>query len=67
ELYAKFFEEARTMRRGAWRVEFTARAVNDYFREGFGMERLPLEELPAVECGPFRPEFSYRKHLGDRE
>lgn len=63
ELYARFFIEARTMRRGAWRREFTARAINDYFRGGFGVKYLPLEELPAVQCGPFRPEFSYRSSL----
>ncbi|MGM0487016.1 MAG: hypothetical protein ACQESR_09680 [Planctomycetota bacterium] len=61
QLYAQFFKEVRTMRRGAWREEFTARRINDYFREGFGTQRLPLDELPPVECGPFRPEFSYRK------
>jgi hypothetical protein len=63
ELYAKFFTEARKMRRGAWRVEFTANAINDYFREGFGMKRLGLDEVPPVQCGPFRREFSYRKFL----
>lgn len=67
QLYAKFFEEARRMRRGAWRREFTASAINGYFREGFGMQHLPLDELPPVQCGPFRPEFSYREGLGDRE
>lgn len=61
QLYAQFFKEARTMRRGAWRQEFTARGINNYFRQGFDTERLPLDELPPVECGPFRPEFSYRK------
>lgn len=57
-LYARFFAEARTMRRGAWRPEFTARRINAYFREGFGMARLPLDELPPVSCGPFKPQFS---------
>ncbi len=66
ELYARFFVEARTMRRGAWRREFTARAINDYFREGFGVKYLPLEELPTVPCGPFRPEFSYRRYVSDQ-
>ncbi len=66
EQYARFFVEARTMRRGAWRREFTARAINDYFREGFGVKYLPLEELPTVQCGPFRPEFSYRRYVSDQ-
>ena len=66
QLYAQFFVEVRKMRRGAWRREFTARAINDYLREGFAMQRLPLDKLPAVQCGPFRPEFSYRDMLGDR-
>ncbi len=66
ELYARFFAEARTMRRGAWRREFTARAINDYFRAGFGVQRVPPDTLPPVRCGPFRREFSYRKFL-DRE
>jgi len=61
QLYARFFQEVRTMRRGAWRDAFTTRAVNDYLRDGFGMKRLPVGELPPVECGPFEPEFSYRK------
>ncbi len=61
ELYARFFREARTMRRGAWRAEFTARKINAYFREGFAMTHLPLDDLPPVECGPFNPEWSYRK------
>jgi len=59
ELYATFFAEARKMRRGAWRPEFTARRINDHLREGFGMDRLPLGELPPVPCGPFEPQFSY--------
>ena len=46
------------MRRGAWRAEFTTQAINRYFREGFGMRRQPLDELPVVECGPFEPRFS---------
>ncbi|MFW6107296.1 MAG: hypothetical protein ACOC8A_01250 [bacterium] len=61
ELYARFFAEARTMRRGAWRPEFTARRINGYLREGFGMQHLGLDALPPVHCGPFEPEFSYRK------
>ncbi|MFP4192281.1 MAG: hypothetical protein ACLFU6_09455 [Candidatus Hydrogenedentota bacterium] len=65
ELYARFFAEARTMRRGAWRRAFTAHEINDYFREGFGVDYLPREELPAVQCGPFRPEFSYRKYVSE--
>ncbi len=61
ELYARFFAEVRTMRRGAWRPELTTRKINDYLREGFGMEHLPVDELPPVECGPFEPKFSYRR------
>jgi hypothetical protein len=61
QLYTKFFAEVRTMRRGAWRTEFTTRRINEYFREGFGMKHLPLDELPPVECGPFEPQFSYRR------
>lgn len=61
QLYARFFAEARKMRRGDWRPEFTTRRINEYFREGFGMDRLPLDELPPVRCGPFQPEFSYLK------
>lgn len=60
ELYGRFFAEVRKMRRGAWRAEFTTSAINRYLREGFGMQHLPVEELPPVECGPFEPEFSYR-------
>ncbi len=66
KLYARFFAEVRTMRRGAWRREFTACAINNYFRSGFGMKRLPLEELPPVQCGPFKREFSYRRFLEDK-
>ena len=29
------------------------------------MQRLPLDELPAVQCGPFQPAFSYREGLVD--
>jgi hypothetical protein len=61
ELYARFFAEARKMRRGAWRTEFTTREINEYFRAGFGMGRLPLDKLPPVECGTFEPTFSYRR------
>jgi hypothetical protein len=61
ELYTRFFTEARTMRRGAWRLEFTAKRINAYFRGGFAMARLTLEELPPVMCGPFAPAFSYQK------
>ena len=58
ELYSRFFADVRSMRRGAWRAEFTTQAINRYFREGFGMRHLPLDELPVVECGPFEPRFS---------
>lgn len=61
QLYARFFREVRTMRRGAWREEFTARRISDYFRDGFDMKHLPVDELPPVECGPFQPESSYRE------
>jgi hypothetical protein len=61
DLYANFFVAVRTMRRGAWRPEFTARNINDYFRAGFGMKALPLNDLPPVPCGPYKPEFSYRQ------
>ncbi len=60
-LYARFFAEARTMRRGAWRAAFTAGAINRYFREGFAMKHLPPEKLPPVLCGPFEPRFSCSK------
>ena len=61
ELYARFFAEARKMRRGDWRAEFTARAINGYFRKGFAMEHIDLDKLPAVLCGPFEPRFSCLK------
>ena len=60
-LYARFFAEARKMRRGAWRAVFTARAINGYFRKGFAMKRLDLDKLPPVMCGPFEPRFSCLK------
>jgi len=61
ELYARFFAEARKMRRGAWRLEYCAKQINEYFREGFAMERMPHGKLPPVQCGPFEPPFSYRR------
>jgi hypothetical protein len=66
ELYAAFFAAARAMRRGAWRPEFTAEAINAYFRAGFGMNRLPTDQLPPVQCGPFERTYSYRKFLGEK-
>jgi hypothetical protein len=52
------------MRRGAWRAEFTTQAINRYFREGFAMKHLPLDELPVVKCGPFEPRFSIESRGG---
>jgi len=63
QLYATFFAEARTMRRGAWRKAFTAQAINDYFRKGFALKRIDPDTLPPVQCGPFEPRFSYRSKL----
>jgi hypothetical protein len=64
ELYSQFFTVVRSMRRGAWRAEFTTQAINRYFREGFAMRHLPLDELPAVECAPFDPRFSIESRGG---
>lgn len=63
DLYQEFFRQVRRQRKGHWREEFTAAAVNGYFRAGFGQPHLPLDELPPVECGPFKPEYSYRDFL----
>ena len=40
-----FMAEARQQRKGYWRDEFTAAAVNAYIREGFGMPADGVEEL----------------------
>lgn len=38
--YAAFIEEVRKQSRANWRPEFTAPAINDWFRAGFGMTRI---------------------------
>ncbi len=39
-----FYRECRRQSRRNWRPEFTAPVVNDWIREGFGMERVELKE-----------------------
>ena len=63
DLYREFFRQVRRQRKGNWREEFTAGAINGYFRAGFAQRPLPLDELPPVKCGPFKPEYSYRDML----
>ena len=38
--FIEFFTEAKHQRKGNWRKEYTARALVNYFREGFGMQPL---------------------------
>lgn len=38
--FDEFFTEATKQRKGNWRPEFTARALVNYMREGFGMPSL---------------------------
>lgn len=46
-----FFAEARKQSKAHWRKEYTAAAVNDYLRAGFGLPTIPAPTLPA-------PDFS---------
>jgi hypothetical protein len=39
--YTAFIEEVRQQSRANWRPEFTAPVINDWFRAGFGMTKIP--------------------------
>lgn len=49
-----FYRECRKQSRRNWRPEFTAPVVNDWIREGFGMERVELERNAE---GDYRTPF----------
>jgi hypothetical protein len=53
--FLEFFREAKLQRKGNWRPAYTAKALNDYIRAGFGIGSggpQPLEnERPRVSAG----------------
>jgi hypothetical protein len=65
-----FLLQARLQSKDNWHVQYTADAVNDYIRQGFGMEIVtaaPTFELNAfgVNAGGWSSQDSYPRELAD--
>jgi len=56
-----FMLEALNQKRGYWREEYTADAVNDYIREGFGVQDVTWENL--IDRGEIHPIYSQEDGL----
>ncbi len=43
-----FITEARKQRKGYWRTAFTSSAINNYIREGYGLDILSSDPIPEI-------------------
>ncbi len=49
-----FITEARKQRKGYWRTAFTSLAINNYIREGYGLDILSSDPIPEIESNKLK-------------